>query len=56
MNKTLASRIDNNAVTNLASLSDTLINKNPGDTVTVQIYRGQQQQSVKVQLGELPAG
>jgi putative serine protease PepD len=48
-------QIDNTAVTNLASLSDVLLNKKPGDTVTAQFYRGQQQQSVKVQLGEMPA-
>jgi putative serine protease PepD len=48
-------QIDNDAVTSTTSLSDILINKKPGDTVTVKFYRGQQQQSVKVQLGELPA-
>jgi S1-C subfamily serine protease len=48
-------QIDNYAVTSTASLSDILINKKPGDTVTVKFYRGSQQQSVKLQLGELSA-
>ena len=47
-------QVDNSEVSNIATLSDILINKQPGDTVTVKFYRGQQQQSVKVQLGELP--
>ncbi len=49
-------QIDNDAVTSTTSLSDILLNKKPGDTVTVKFYRGQQEQSVKVQLEELPAG
>jgi S1-C subfamily serine protease len=49
-------QLDNDEVTNTASLSDFLLNKKPGDTVTVKIYRGQQQLSVKGQLGELSAG
>ena len=48
-------QIDNYGVTSIASLSDILINKKPGDTVTVKFYRGSQQQSVKLQLGELSA-
>jgi putative serine protease PepD len=49
-------QLDNDEVTSIARLSDILLNKKPGDTVTVKFYRGQQQQSVQVQLGELSAG
>jgi S1-C subfamily serine protease len=48
-------QLDNSEVTSTTSLSDILLNKKPGDTVTVKFYRGQQQQSVQLQLGELPA-
>ena len=49
-------QMDNDVVTSITSLSDILLNKKPGDMVTVKFYRGQQEQSVKVELGELPAG
>jgi len=32
-----------------------LVSKNPGETVAVQIYRGSQQMTVNVKLGELQA-
>lgn len=48
-------QIDNKAVEDISSLNDALLSKNPGDTVTVQVYRGNQQVTSKVTLGELPA-
>jgi S1-C subfamily serine protease len=48
-------QIDNQTISGLSSLSDALLSKKPGDTVTVQFYRGNQQQSTKATLGELPA-
>ena len=48
-------QVDNTAVNNISSLSDALLSKNPGDRVTVRFYRGNQQSSVDVTLGELPA-
>jgi S1-C subfamily serine protease len=32
------------------------LSKNPGDTVAVTFYRGNQQMTVNVKLGELEAG
>jgi S1-C subfamily serine protease len=49
-------QIDDQAVNDSATLSDILVNKNPGDTVSVKIYRGNQQMTVNVTLGELQAG
>jgi S1-C subfamily serine protease len=49
-------QIDNNAINDLSSLSDYLATKNPGDKVAVHIYRGSQQLTVNVTLGELQAG
>lgn len=49
-------QIDNQAVTDTASLTDALANKNPGDTVSVKIYRGNQQLTINAKLGELQAG
>lgn len=46
-------QIDNKQVTDTSSLGDALISKSPGDTVSVQIYRGNQQMTVSVKLGEL---
>lgn len=47
--------VDNRPVSNVLSLSDTLLDKDLGDVVAVQFYRGNQLQTVKVKLGELPA-
>ena len=47
--------IDNHAVNDTSSLSDVLASKNPGETVAVQVYRGKQQLTVNVTLGELQA-
>ncbi len=46
-------QIDSTAVTTVADLQDALISKNVGDKVTVQVYRGNQQMSFNVTLGEL---
>lgn len=46
-------QIDDNQITNVLSLSDAIINKNPGDTVHVRLYRGRRPLSVDVKLGEL---
>jgi S1-C subfamily serine protease len=48
-------QIDNVPVTNVQTLGDALLSKSPGDTVAVKIYRGSQQMTVNVTLGELPA-
>ncbi|HLZ61555.1 MAG TPA: trypsin-like peptidase domain-containing protein [Ktedonosporobacter sp.] len=47
-------QVDNKVVNDLSSLADALLSKSPGDTVSVQIYRGRQQQTINVTLGELP--
>jgi len=49
-------QIGNNAVNDVSSLSDALANLNPGQTVAVHIYRGSQQLTIHVTLGELQAG
>jgi S1-C subfamily serine protease len=46
-------QIDNKQVNDISSLGDALISKSPGDTVSVKIYRGNQQMTVSVKLGEL---
>jgi S1-C subfamily serine protease len=46
-------QIDSHAVNDISSLSDALLAKNPGDTVSVKVYRGNQQLTVNVTLGEL---
>ncbi len=48
-------QIDNQTVTDSASLTGALITKNPGDTVSVKVYRGNQQLTVNATLGELQA-
>lgn len=48
-------QIDNTPVTDAQSLGGALLSKSPGDTVAVKIYRGGQQMTVNVKLGELPA-
>ncbi len=49
-------QVDNKAVNDVQSLGDALVSKNPGDTVAVKVYRGNQQMTVNVKLGELQAG
>jgi len=48
-------QVDNKQIVDIATLADALLSKNPGDTVQVRVYRGSQQLTVKVTLGELPA-
>lgn len=49
-------QIDSKAVNDVSSLGDVLASYNPGDTVAVHIYRGNQQLTINVKLGELQAG
>ncbi|HZO74410.1 MAG TPA: trypsin-like peptidase domain-containing protein [Ktedonobacteraceae bacterium] len=49
-------QIDNSPIDNVSSLTDVLATKNPGDNVSVKIYRGNQQLTINVTLGELQAG
>jgi putative serine protease PepD len=48
--------IDNTPVNDTQSLGEALANHNPGDVVAVHIYRGSQQMTINVKLGELQAG
>jgi S1-C subfamily serine protease len=48
-------QIDNTPITSVQSLGDALLSKNPGDTVSVTIYRGSQQMTVNATLGEVQA-
>jgi S1-C subfamily serine protease len=49
-------QINNTPVTDTQSLGEALATHNPGDTVAVHIYRGSQQLTINVKLGELQAG
>jgi S1-C subfamily serine protease len=49
-------QIDNNQITDTNTLGSVLATHNPGDTVAVHIYRGNQQLTINVKLGELQAG
>ena len=49
-------QINNTPVTDTQSLGEALASHNPGDTVAVHIYRGSQQMTINVKLGELQAG
>ena len=46
-------RVDDTAVANESALLDSVLNRNPGERVTLQIYRGNQQMTVNVTLGRL---
>jgi S1-C subfamily serine protease len=48
-------QVNNQDVTDTSSLGDVLANKNPGDKVSVKIFRGNQQLTLTVTLGELQA-
>jgi S1-C subfamily serine protease len=48
-------QVGNTAVNDTASLGDALATENPGQTVAVKVYRGSQQLTVNVKLGELQA-
>jgi S1-C subfamily serine protease len=49
-------QVDGKAVDDVSGLGAILLSKKPGDTVSVQVYRGNQQQTVNVKLGELQVG
>lgn len=49
-------QIGSTPITDVSTLGDVLANKNPGDTVALHIYRGNQQLTLNVTLGELQAG
>src|SRR5579863_1323914 len=49
-------QVDNTPVNDTSSLGSALLSKNPGDTVAVHIYRGSQQMTINVKLGELQSG
>jgi S1-C subfamily serine protease len=46
--------IDNTPVTDISALNSYVLNKTPGTQVTLQVYQGNQKQTVKVTLGTLP--
>jgi S1-C subfamily serine protease len=47
--------IDNTPVTDIAALNNYVLSKTPGTQVTLQVYQGNQKQTVKVTLGTLPS-
>jgi S1-C subfamily serine protease len=47
-------QIDNTPVTDISALNSYVLNKTPGTQVTLQVYQGNQKQTVKVTLGTLP--
>ncbi|MBE3559240.1 MAG: trypsin-like peptidase domain-containing protein [Ktedonobacteraceae bacterium] len=49
-------QVDKTAINDTQSLGDALVAKNPGDTVAVKVYRGNQQLTVNVTLAELQVG
>ena len=46
-------QIDHTQIDSISTLQDTLLSKNPGDTVAVKVYRGNQPLTVNVTLEEL---
>ena len=46
-------QVDNTPIDSQSALQDKLLTKNPGDTIAVKVYRGNQQITVKVTLAEL---
>ena len=49
-------QINSSPINDQSGLIDVLVSKNPGDSVSVKVYRGNQQLTVNVTLGELQAG
>ena len=47
-------QIDNTPVTDISELNNYVLSKTPGTQVTLQVYQGNQKQTVKVTLGTLP--
>lgn len=48
-------QVGNKTVNSTSDISTALLQDKPGDSVAVKIYRGTQQQTINVSLGELPA-
>jgi S1-C subfamily serine protease len=48
-------QVDNTQVSDATVLGDILVNKTPGDKVAIKVYRGNQQMTLNVTLGELQA-
>ena len=48
-------QIEGKAVNDVPSLEDALMSKNPGESVSVKVYRGNQQHTLNVKLEELQA-
>lgn len=48
-------QIEGKAVNDVPSLEDALMSKNPGESVSVKVYRGSQRHTLDVKLGELQA-
>jgi S1-C subfamily serine protease len=48
-------QVGDKPIDDVSSLTSTLISKKPGDTVTIQIYRGKQQMKIDVKLAESQA-
>lgn len=48
-------QVGNTTVSSLTNLSTVLLQHKPGETVAVKVYRGSQQLTLNVTLGELPA-
>lgn len=48
-------QLDKKAINDVASLGDILASKNAGESVSIQVYRGNQQLTIQVKLGELDA-
>ncbi|HTK09887.1 MAG TPA: trypsin-like peptidase domain-containing protein [Ktedonobacteraceae bacterium] len=46
-------QINDAAITSTSSLAEVLLGKSPGDSVTLRFYRGGQEQTVNIKLGEL---
>jgi S1-C subfamily serine protease len=47
-------QIDNTKVSDISELNNYVLSKTPGTQVTLQVYQGNQKQTVKVMLGTLP--
>ena len=47
-------QIDNTKITDISGLNNYVLSKAPGTDVTLQVYQGNQRQTVKVTLGTLP--
>src|SRR5947209_4646168 len=48
-------QVDDRAISDVPTLGDALVSKNPGEKVSVQISRGNQHLTINVKLGELSA-